>query len=188
MDEIELLSGIVGKTGNVIAGVGPAQLDDPTPCPEMTVGGLVDHLVGWIRSFAAAANGRTYEGDPTAVDTDDPVGDFRASADSLVAGWREHGFDREVSITGGPGMPADMVFNITVMEYLTHGWDLAVATGQPVPYTDDEAEEVLGRARRTLPPEFRGEGKSFGEIVPVPDDAPAIERLVGFLGRRPQPV
>ena len=186
MDEIELLSGIVSKTGDVIAGVGPDQLDRPTPCTDMDVSGLVDHLVGWIRSFAAAANGGTYAGDPTAVDTADPAGDFRASAESLVAGWREHGFDRKVSITGGEGMPAEMVFNITVMEYLAHGWDLAVATGQPVPYTDDEAEEVLRRARGTLAPAFRGEGKSFGEIVPVPDDAPAIDRLVGFLGRRPQ--
>jgi uncharacterized protein (TIGR03086 family) len=187
MDEIELLSGILAKTGDVIEGVGPDQLDRPTPCPEMDVRGLVDHLVGWIRSFAAAANGRTYEGDPTAVDTSDPAGDFRASAESLVAGWREHGFDRTVSITGGEGMPAGVVFGITVMEYLTHGWDLAVATGQPVPYTDDEAEEVLRRAHSTLSPEFRGEGKSFGEIVPVPDDAPPIDRLVGFMGRRPQP-
>jgi hypothetical protein len=25
----------------------------------------------------------------------------------------------------------------------------------------------------------------FGEIVPVPDDAPAVDRLVGFMGRDP---
>jgi uncharacterized protein (TIGR03086 family) len=187
MDEIELLSGIVTKTGNVIAGVGPDQLDDPTPCPEMNVSGMVGHLVGLIRSFAAAANGSTYEGDPTDVDTADPAADFRVSADSLVAGWREHGFDRRVSIAGGEGQPAEMVFNITVMEYLTHGWDLAVATGQPVPYTEEEAAEVLRRAEGTLSPEYRGEAMAFGEVVPVPDDAPAIDRLVGFLGRRPRP-
>ena len=73
---------------------------------------------------------------------------------------------------------------MTLMEYLTHGWDLATATAQPIPFTDDEAEEVLERARATLPPQFQGDGMPFGAPVPVPDDAPALQRLMGFMGRR----
>ena len=38
---------------------------------------------------------------------------------------------------------AGSVFNMTIMEYLTHGWDLAIATNQTVPYTDDEATDSL---------------------------------------------
>jgi uncharacterized protein (TIGR03086 family) len=78
-----------------------------------------------------------------------------------------------------------MVVNMTVMEYLTHGWDLAIATGQPVPYADEEAAAALERAQGTLPPQYRGAGQPFGDIVEVPDDAPAIDRFVGFLGRNP---
>lgn len=186
MREFDLLSGILTKTGDVVAGVAPDQLDAPTPLPDYDVRTLVDHLVGWIQSFAASAEGTTYEGDPSAVRAgDDPAAEFRAAADRVVAGWREHGFDREVSVMGGDGQPAEMVFNMTVMEYLTHGWDLAVATGQPVPYTDEEAAEVLRRAEGTLPPQYRGGDMPFGEIVPVPDDAPAIDRLAGFMGRDP---
>ena len=84
-------------------------------------------------------------------------------------------------------MPGEMVFNMTVMEYLTHGWDLAVATAQPIPYTDAEAEEALSRAQATLPPEYQGEGMAFGAPVDVADDAPAIDRFVAFLGRPPHP-
>lgn len=186
MREIDLLSGILTKTGDVVAGVAPDQLDAPTPLPDYDVRALLDHFVGGIQYFAASAEGATYEGDPTAARAgDDPAAEFRAAADRVVAGWREHGFDREMSVMGGDPQPAEMVFNMTVMEYLTHGWDLAVATGQPVPYTDEEAAEVLRRAEGTLPPQYRGGDMPFGEIVPVPDDAPAIDRLAGFMGRDP---
>ena len=188
MHEIDLLSGVLAKTGDIIAGVTPDQLDRPTPCSDYDVAAMVDHLVGWVQAFEAGANGRTYEGDPSAYHAgDDPSGRFRAAADGLVDGWRTHGFDRTVAVTGAGGQPAEMVFNMTVMEYLTHGWDLAVATGQPVPFTDDEAAQVLARAEVTLPPQYRGEGMAFGDVVPVPDDAPPIDRLAGFMGREPRP-
>jgi hypothetical protein len=41
------------------------------------------------------------------------------------------------------------------------------------------------RAERTLPPQFRGEGMPFAQIVEVDEGATATERLVGFLGRQP---
>ncbi|HEY6425870.1 MAG TPA: hypothetical protein VIX84_01425 [Acidimicrobiales bacterium] len=85
----------------------------------------------------------------------------------------------------GPELPAAMVFNMTVMEYLTHGWDLATATRHPVPCTDDEAEDTLARARATPPAEYRGPDKAFGPIVDVPEAAPPIARLIGFMGRTP---
>jgi uncharacterized protein (TIGR03086 family) len=78
-----------------------------------------------------------------------------------------------------------MVFNMTVMEYLVHGWDLAVATSQQIPFTEQESSETLERAERTLPPGYRGDGMPFGEIVEVGPDATATSRLAGFLGRQP---
>jgi uncharacterized protein (TIGR03086 family) len=78
-----------------------------------------------------------------------------------------------------------MAFNMTVMEYLTHGWDLATATGQPMPWSEEEAVEVLTRAESTLPAEYRGEGMPFGDIVEVPDTAPAADRVAAFMGRTP---
>jgi uncharacterized protein (TIGR03086 family) len=114
----------------------------------------------------------------------DPAAQFRASAAGMVAGWRAHGFDRTVSIAGGDS-PAGAAFDMTLMEFTTHGWDLAVGSGQPVPFTAEEAEQVLARAERTLPARYRGEHMPFGEIVPVDDGAPALDRLIGFMGRDP---
>jgi uncharacterized protein (TIGR03086 family) len=186
MDEIELLEGIVTKTGELIAGVDEGNRDRPSPCAEFDAKGMVDHLIGWLQMFEASSHGRRFEGDASAYRAgDDPAGEYRALASSLVEGWRKDGFDREVPMLGEKPSPATMVFNMTVMEEITHGWDLARATGQPIPYTEEEASEALGRAQQTLPPQYRGEGMAFGDIVEVSDDAPAIDRLAGFMGRSP---
>jgi uncharacterized protein (TIGR03086 family) len=188
MDEISLLASIMDKTGAVIAAAGGDQGSRPTPCPDYDVATLIDHIVGWAQAFEAGANGRVFDGDPTQYRAgDDPAGDFRAAADGIVAAWRDHGIDRKVrAASGGGEVDGRMAFDMALMEYLTHGWDLAVATDQPVPYTEAEAAAVLARAEVTLPPQYRGEGMPFGDAVDVPDHAPAIDRLVAFLGRSPE--
>ncbi|MGP4043255.1 TIGR03086 family metal-binding protein [Streptomyces sp. 2A115] len=186
MERVELLTGVLAKTGDLIEGVEAGQLGLPTPCEEYDVETLVNHLVGWLLLFEARCNGRPYDADPASHRSGpDPAAEFRAAAAGLVAGWAKYGFEREVAVTGGSKLPGEMVFNMTVMEFLTHGWDLAKATGQPIPFTEEEAAETLARAEVTLPPQYRGEGMSFGHIVPVDENAPAVDRLVAFLGRHP---
>lgn len=186
MSEIGLLTGVFAKTGDIIGSVGHDQMGLPTPCTEYSVEALINHIVGWIQVFDAGCHGRTYEGDAATYRCgDDPASEFRTAADSILAGWRKYGFDRQVRTISRNEMPGEMVFNMTLMEYMAHGWDLATATGQPIPYTEQEAAETLLRAKATLPPEYQGENMPFGNIVPISDDALAIDRLVGFLGRRP---
>lgn len=185
MDEVAMLSSVMSKTSELMEGVGAEQLAALTSCPDMNVKQLMEHMAGWVQAFDAAANGDVYEGDPAAYElTAVSPAEFRRNADSMVNGWRSAGFDRTVRLTGPP-LPAGMVFNMTLMEYVTHGWDLATATGQLVPYSDDEAEETLVRARSTLPPEYRGPGKAFADTVPVPEGAAPLDRLIGFMGRSP---
>jgi uncharacterized protein (TIGR03086 family) len=186
MAEIDLLTGILDKTGDVIAGVGADQVGRPTPCEDYDVAALRDHIVGWIQVFDAGSNGRTFEGDAMAYRCGaDPEAEFRAAAAGVVAGWQEHGLDRPVRVISGE-MPGEMVFNMTLMEYLTHGWDLAVATAQVPPYTEDEAAETLARAEGTLPAEMRGGDSPFGPPVPIASEAPSLDRFIAFMGREPQ--
>jgi uncharacterized protein (TIGR03086 family) len=185
MDKLPLLTGILTKTGDLIAGVRNDQWELSTPCPEYDVRALTDHIIGWIQVFDAGCHGRVFEGDASTFAAGaDPAEEFRSAADSLVAGWDMYGFDRQVRITSGE-MPAEFVFNMTVMEYLVHGWDLAVATGQEVPFTEEESTDVLERAEGTLPPEYRGDDMPFGEIVVIDSHEPATSRLAAFLGRVP---
>ncbi len=44
---------------------------------------------------------------------------------------------------------------------------------------------ALNWSHGVLRPEYRGPDKAFGVEVPVPDDAPAYDRLAGWFGRDP---
>ena len=183
MEDLDLLSDVMTKTGDLIEVVRSDQWDLPTPCRDWDVRALVGHIVGWLRVFAAGAAGEAFEGDPADyLAGDSSADDFRRLTEVLVAGWDANGTDRTVRLTSGE-LPGAMVFDMTLMEYLTHGWDLATATGQPVPFTEVEAEDVLRRARATLRPEYRGPDTAMGEEVEVAADAPAMVRLAAFMGR-----
>ena len=81
----------------------------------------------------------------------------------------------------GPG-----AFAMVLGEYLVHGWDLAVAVGAPWTPPAQACEAALAFFSGMVLPEYRGEdGGFFGEEVPVDPDAPALDRLLGFAGRRP---
>jgi uncharacterized protein (TIGR03086 family) len=184
MDDLDLLTGVLDKTAMLIGAVQTDEWGRPTPCTEWDVRALVEHILGWMQVFDAAANGGVFAGDPGDYRLgDDPAGDFRTSAERMVEGWRKGGKERTVRLTMGE-MPAPMVFDMTLMEYMTHGWDLATAIGQPVPFADAEAEEVLGRARATLKPEYRGPDTAMGEEAEAPAGAPAVVQLAAFMGRR----
>jgi uncharacterized protein (TIGR03086 family) len=80
------------------------------------------------------------------------------------------------------GVGAAMV-HVRIVENLVHGWDLARASGQPTDFPHDVAERALTRSRRRLTTRPEGPGAPFAAEMPVPADAPAADRLAGWLGR-----
>jgi uncharacterized protein (TIGR03086 family) len=74
---------------------------------------------------------------------------------------------------------------VAANEVLLHGWDLAVATGQPFTPDPDVVERCLAFAvdLATAAPEMRD--GMYGPPVPVDDGAPAFHRLLGETGRDP---
>jgi len=182
--DADLLEGVLKKTEAVVAGTGPADASRPTPCADYDVADLTSHIVGWIQSFAAGINQRPVAIDPMTYRAGDDAAEvFRSAADDSLAGWRAGAAEHDIKLVQG-AMPGPMAFDIMLGEYLVHGWDLAIATDQPVPYTDDEAQRALDGLRPMLRPEYRGE--AFGAEVEVPADAPALDRLLAFSGRNPR--
>ena len=71
-------------------------------------------------------------------------------------------------------------------EIFVHGWDLAKSTGQKVPPDQGVADALLSSEWPSMCADVRnGDPSVFAPEIHVPREAPAIDRLVGFLGRDP---
>jgi uncharacterized protein (TIGR03086 family) len=142
---------------------------------------LVDHLIGMNRVFTALLSDQSPPPRPTADHEDDPVGAYRDSAARLLAAFEQPGvLERDYRGPLGAASGAERL-QIRLYDLLAHGWDLAQATGQPVELPDDVAEQSLAFVRIQLTEKARP-GR-FGPAQIVAETAPAIERLVAFLGR-----
>ncbi len=182
-DDGATLERVLAGTTALIAAVPPGSGQRPTPCPKYDVDALVEHLVSWLRTFEAAFAAGTHRPPAGPAPGADPAADFAATATSVLAHWRNGGPQATVTLAGPP-TPGPMIYQMMVGEYLVHGWDLAVATGQPVPYTAEDADRAYAALHGMLKPEYRGE--AFGAAVPAPADATPLDKLVAFSGRDPQ--
>jgi uncharacterized protein (TIGR03086 family) len=198
-DPRPVLDRAVATGGTVIAGVRPDQLTDPTPCTEMNVRTLLTHLVGVLDRVAALGNGN----DPFAV-TETAVPDHRWADTWTESGRRAaHAWSDDTVLERPMELPwihgnGAEVLTSYFSELTVHTWDLATATGQQ-PDWDDTVVTAALEARQILPLENRRAlyaeistamgldevAIPFAEAVPIPDDAPAIDRLVAWNGRDP---
>ena len=176
----------LGRASDAVAGlIGNIRADQwsaPTPCTGWTVRQIVNHLTGMNRVFAALLAGQPPPPRPSADHVeDDPVGAYRDSAAALQAEFGRPGV-LEGTYYGplGSATGAERL-QIRLYDLLAHGWDLAQATEQPADLPDDLAGQSLTFARTQLTEQ--GRPGRFGPAQIVAEQAPAIERLVAFLGR-----
>lgn len=181
------LGAAASETARVVAGVRDHELCDPTPCEGTSVAAMLDHLVGLTLAFRLAAAKQPLPGGPSAS-ASALTSDWRTrlpeQLDALVTAWRQPSAWSGTAVAGGVELPAPVMAVVALNEVLVHGWDLAVATGQE--YAPDAAatEMCLQQAGQVgESPEAR-EGL-YGPVVPVPDDAPPFDRLLGLTGRDP---
>jgi uncharacterized protein (TIGR03086 family) len=180
------LEDVLQTTGAIVAGVKRDQYGLPTPCPDYDVGTLLNHIVGWVGVFADGASQQPPHNDPATYEVGpDPAAEFDAAAQRLVAAFRDGAAERGIDLGNGPS-PGSMILGVILIEYIGHGWDLAMATDQPAPYSERSIAAAKAAAAANLKPEYRGPDKSFGDIVEVPDDASPLDQLVGLLGRAPR--
>jgi uncharacterized protein (TIGR03086 family) len=200
IDPRPVLDRALATGGAVIAGVRPDQLTAPTPCPEMDVRAMLGHLIGVLDRITALGN----DEDPFAVtETQVPDADWSdawvTAGARAAAAWRDDAvLERPISLPWIQGSGAEVLTSY-FSELTVHTWDLATATGQQ-PDWDDAVVTAALEARPILPAENRRAvfeeisaamgldevAIPFAEAVPVPVDAPAIDRLVAWNGRDPR--
>ena len=175
----------------LVEGVRDDQLGAPTPCPDMTVGDLLDHVDGLSLAFAAAANKKPLDtgGRPPAPDAARLGTDWRSRIPGRLAelalAWRSEPAWTGMTAAGGVDLPGELAGIIALNEILVHGWDLAAATGQEFTADPELLRAAYGFVQSSAAENPNGTPGLFGPPVPVPADAPPVDQLIGLSGRDP---
>ena len=151
----------------------------------LIAGVRLGHLVATVDRARAIGEGRPPFSVPSVVTgvADDGWGAAFTDAVQLMRPvWQDDALlDKELTVPWGtvPGRAALWGY---VNEALVHGWDLAVATGQPAEADAEVAEAALAGAQAKIPAENRGEGVPFDEVVESAPGAGPTERLANWSG------
>ena len=185
----------LGPQTRVIArlaqGVREEHLTGPTPCPDYPVQGMLGHVLGLTVAFRDAARkdlGGTTDTapDPAAVPGLAPGWreELPKVLDELAEAWRDPAAWTGMTRAGGVDLPGEVAAAVAIDELVVHGWDLARATGQEyVP--DPAALQACHAFVLEVAADPTGGGGIFGPVVPVPPDAPLLDRAIGLIGRDP---
>lgn len=163
--------------GRVIGGLRPDQLEEPTPCDEFSVRGVLEHMIAGAAMFAAAYRGEA----PSSPDLADPIAGAQSALADLAASIAAPGaLDRTIQAPFGETDGASFA-RFVVLDGLVHGWDLATATGQPYDPPDALVAAATDFAREALDP--LRDGQTFKPALEPTAGATPIERLAAYTGR-----
>lgn len=176
--------------GLLVQQVPDGRLGDPTPCPDFTVGDLVEHVGGLALAFTAAAHKAIgeYTDAPPQPDAARLGIDWRtripADLVALAAAWRQPDAWTGMTRAGGVDLPGAVGGLVALDEIVVHGWDLAVATGRPFDVEPGLLTAVHGFVE-SFGPDPQARAGLFGPIVDVPAEAPQLAQVLGLAGRDP---
>jgi uncharacterized protein (TIGR03086 family) len=174
---------VAGHFTELVVGAPADGWDRPSPVATWRARDVVGHLVEWLPAFLAAGAGVRLPAGPSV--TADPVAAWSAHQDAVQSLLDDPGtHDRTLSNPHVGELPLDdAIDRFYTGDVFLHSWDLARATGQD-PDLDPGRCAAMLAGMEPLDDLLRRSGQ-YGPRVPVPDDAPVQDRLVGFIGRDP---
>jgi uncharacterized protein (TIGR03086 family) len=183
MDPIERIDRATEFAAGKVSGLRPEDLGKATPCTDFDVRALVNHMLGAMTIAATAARGEKAtqpEGEQFGSDPGAAYEECRRVLLSAVR--RPDALEREWDLPFGM-LPGSTMGTITFLENLTHGWDLAKATGQDTTLPSDLVSEAMALA---VPMDdlLRTPGVCAAAVGVAPD-ASAQDKYIAFMGRTP---
>ena len=164
-----------------------AQFGLPTPCTEYDVRTLMGHLIGTAERGLGTAERRSTRDIPHVV-TDVPdeglSSAYEGLAKRIAHAWASLSGHDQVRAAWGECSAFDAAQGYTV-ETVTHGWDLAVATGRDSEAPDNIASRCLLVAESIGPQRLRG--VMYAEPASPRPTASATDRLASLLGHQRPP-
>ena len=187
MDNLALMQRAASQFSTLADGLGPEDFERQTPCTEWKVRDLLVHVANGGQMFATILEqgsisdeemgriaGTEHAEDPRAAVTEGVDRFLRVASAPGVQ-------EKTVTMPFGP-MPGSAALGLLAVDVTTHSADLARATGQQIEDTE-LVEQALGLARQMIPPQLRRPGFMDAEQEAAAD-APAVDRLLAFTGRR----
>ncbi|ETK30989.1 TIGR03086 family metal-binding protein [Microbispora sp. ATCC PTA-5024] len=172
-----------------VAGVGPDGWNLPTPCEKWSVTQVLQHATGDQIAFAAAITGGAWPSEdpfaPSGRLDGDPVAYLAQALETSGAAWAGVGDGDEgvpTPLPHGP-LPAWLAGGACALDAAVHAWDIAVATGQPSPLSEEAARSLMTVAAAVVEPL-----RAYGAYAPALDAGPEAGEaasLLSYLGRRP---
>ena len=160
---------------------GTRNWDAPTPVEGWTARDVLGHLTGWLPGFLAAGAGI----DMVRATADDPVAAWQVHAEAVQALLDDPATSGRTLANPHTGeLPLDLAIDrFYTADVFMHTWDLARATGQDDQLDPQFCAELLA-GMEPLEDVIRSSGQ-YGARVPVPDNADAQTKMLGFIGRDP---
>ncbi|MEU2035532.1 TIGR03086 family metal-binding protein [Nocardia amamiensis] len=198
----DVLADAYGALETVVAGVRTDQWQLPTPCSEWNVTQVVQHAAGdqlAYAEFLGIGNGPadnpfapsgTIDGSPSDL--------VREAIEQTSAAWATVDDATETVSTPLPhgALATPIAAVMCALDAAVHAWDIAIATGQPSPLTDELATHLLTAARAIHPAPGSGEAaeiveplRQWGAYAAIVDgraDDTAVAELLRYLGRDPR--
>lgn len=179
----------------VVDAVRSTDLDRPTPCADWTLADLLAHMTVQHHGFAAATRGNGADihiWDPATVTEavrSDPAGTYRAAAHDALEAFAADGIaDAPCALPEfGPDavVPGSVAMAMHFVDYLVHGWDVAVSLGRVFQPADEIVAAALPIALAIPDDSIRATaGAPFAHVVTT-SGTTDFERLLAHLGRRP---
>ncbi|MFD1930010.1 MULTISPECIES: TIGR03086 family metal-binding protein [Nonomuraea] len=178
-----------------VAVVGKATGEDlgrPTPCAGWTLADLLAHMIAQHRGFAAAARGEGADLAAWRVPSpdEDVLQEYGRAALHVIDAFAQDGvLEREFALPefGSHAVfPGARAIGFHFIDYLVHGWDVAVTLGIDYVVADDLVEAAWPIAQAVPDDERRlAPGSAFRPGVTAPEEATRFERILAMLGRTP---
>lgn len=163
-------------------------LTAPTPCAGYDVRGLLNHLLYW-GPWLIAAGRREDPPSPAfteaeaALVTDDWRAALEKQTETLADVFGTPSAWTGTTTLGTASMPASVVGDMVLGEFVLHGWDLARASGRQFE-CDPAAATAVYESAVAMGEQARSMGV-YGPVVAVAGDASPLARALGAAGRDP---